>query len=118
MVKTKMRVGIERTHKVLMTGVLVIMLLSSIIFASAIETETIIRRDLVIDLGDGLSTDAQLTYPAVGDGPFPGVLLIPGGGAPDMDEYMPPYSTESGEPARPHLQICLLYTSPSPRDRS
>jgi len=22
-----------------------------------------------------------------------------------MDEYMPPYSTESGEPARPHLQI-------------
>ena len=105
MVKTKLRAGIERTHKVLMTGFLVIMLLSSIISASALVTETIIRRDLVIDLGDGLSTDAQLTFPAVGDGPFPGVLLIPGGGAPDMDEYMPPYSTESGEPARPHLQI-------------
>ena len=100
-----MRVGIERSLKVLMTGFLVLMLLSSIISASALETETIIRRDLVIDLGDGLSTDAQLTYPAVGDGPFPGVLLIPGGGAPDMDEYMPSYSTDTGEAARPHLQI-------------
>ena len=88
-----------------MTGFLALMLLSSIIPASALETETISRRDLVIELGDGLTTEAQLTFPAVGDGPFPGVLLIPGGGAPDMDEYMPPYSTESGEPARPHLQI-------------
>ena len=52
-----------------------------------------------------MTTDAQLTFPAVGDGPFPGVLLIPGGGAPDMDECMPPYSTDTGEPARPHLQI-------------
>jgi pimeloyl-ACP methyl ester carboxylesterase len=88
-----------------MTGFLALMLLSSITPASALETETISRRDLVIDLGDGLTTEAQLTFPAVGDGPFPGVLLIPGGGAPDMDEYMPPYSTDTGEPARPHLQI-------------
>ncbi len=100
-----MRTGTERIHKALMKGFLTLMLLSSIIPASALETETISRRDLVIDLGDGLTTEAQLTYPAVGDGPFPGVLLIPGGGAPDMDEYMPPYSTETGEPARPHLQI-------------
>jgi pimeloyl-ACP methyl ester carboxylesterase len=100
-----MRAGIERTYKILITGFLAIMLLSSITPASALETETISRRDLVIDLGDGMATEAQLTFPAVGDGPFPGVLLIPGGGAPDMDEYMPPYSTESGEPARPHLQI-------------
>ncbi len=105
MAKTRMRAGIERTYEVLMTGFLVFMLLSSITSASALETETISRRDLVIDLGDGLTTEAQLTFPAVGEGPFPGVLLIPGGGAPDMDEYMPPYSTESREPARPHLQI-------------
>jgi pimeloyl-ACP methyl ester carboxylesterase len=71
----------------------------------ALEQYTISRRDLVIDLGNGLTTDAQLTYPVVGDGPFPGVLLIPGGGTPDMDEYMPSYATETGEPARPHLQI-------------
>lgn len=100
-----MRAGFERTYKVLMTGFLAIILLSLIISASALATETISRRDLVIDLGGGLTTDAQLTFPAIGDGPFPGVLLIPGGGAPDMDEYMPPYSTESGEPTRPHLQI-------------
>ena len=100
-----MRAGTERIYKVLMTGFLALMFLSSITSASALVTETISRRDLVIDLGGGLTTDAQLTFPAVGDGPFPGVLLIPGGGAPDMDEYMPPYSTESGEPARPHLQI-------------
>ena len=88
-----------------MVGFLALMLLSSIPSAFTQETETISRRDLVIDLAEGLTTDAQLTFPAVGDGPFPGVLLIPGGGAPDMDEYMPPYSTDTGEPARPHLQI-------------
>jgi pimeloyl-ACP methyl ester carboxylesterase len=103
--KTKMRVVIERTHKVLMTGFLAMVLLSSITPVSGLETVTILRRDFVIDLGEGLTTSAQLTFPAVGEGPFPGVLLIPGGGAPDMDEYMPPYSTDSGEPARPHLQI-------------
>ena len=90
----------------MLTGIiLVVIMLTSFASASALDTDTISRRDLVIDLGDGLTTDAQLTYPAVGDGPFPGVLLIPGGGAPDMDEYMPAGSTETGEPARPHLQI-------------
>jgi len=84
---------------------LMMIVLSSLPSAWALDQETISRRDLVIDLGGGLTTDAQLTYPAVGNGPFPGVLLIPGGGTPDMDEYMPPYSTDTGEPARPHLQI-------------
>jgi predicted esterase len=41
---------------------------------------------MVIDLGDGIKTNAQLTIPAVGDGPFPGVLLIHGSGATDMNE--------------------------------
>jgi pimeloyl-ACP methyl ester carboxylesterase len=100
-----MQTGIEQTGKVLMMGFLAMILLSSITPVAALETETIIRRDFVIDLGEGLTTDAQLTFPTVGDGPFPGVLLIPGGGAPDMDEYMPAYSTDTGEPARPHLQI-------------
>jgi pimeloyl-ACP methyl ester carboxylesterase len=88
-----------------MIGFLALILTSSIPFASASRTEIISRRNLLIDFGDGLMTDAQLTFPAVGDGPFPGVLLIPGGGAPDMDEYMSPHSTDTGEPARPHLQI-------------
>jgi uncharacterized protein len=33
-------------------------------------------RNLIIDLGNGLKTNAQITYPAVGKGPFPGVLSI------------------------------------------
>ncbi len=50
------------------------------------DLETIKYRDLVIDLGNGLTTNAQLTIPAVGNGPFPGVLLIHGSGAVDMNE--------------------------------
>ena len=41
---------------------------------------------MVIDLGDGVKTNAQLSYPAIGKGPFPGVLLIHGSGANDMNE--------------------------------
>ena len=40
---------------------------------------------MVIDLGNGVKTNAQLTVPAVGNGPFPGVLLVPGSGAMDMN---------------------------------
>jgi uncharacterized protein len=52
--------------------------------------ETVKHRDLVIDLGNGIKTNAQLTIPAVGNGPFPGVLLIPGSGAVDMNETLAP----------------------------
>ena len=68
-------------------------------------------RDLVIDLGDGLKTDAQLTLPKVGEGPFPGVLLIQGSGATDMNEYLPPVVTGSSEPSRPFLQIAEYLSS-------
>jgi uncharacterized protein len=47
---------------------------------------TIKYRNLVIDLGNGVKTNAQLTYPAIGKGPFPGVLLVPGSGRTDMNE--------------------------------
>ena len=50
------------------------------------DLETIKYRNIVIDLGNGLKTNAQLTIPAVGNGPFPGVLLITGSGAEDMNE--------------------------------
>jgi uncharacterized protein len=49
------------------------------------DLETIKYRDLVIDLGNGLKTNAQLTIPAVGNGPYPGVLLVHGSGAMDMN---------------------------------
>jgi uncharacterized protein len=50
--------------------------------------QTIKYRNLVIDLGNGVKTNAQLTLPAVGNGPYPGVLLIPGSGAVDMNETL------------------------------
>jgi uncharacterized protein len=50
--------------------------------------ETVKYRNLVIDLGNGIQTNAQLTIPAVGNGPFPGVLLIHGSGAIDMNETL------------------------------
>jgi pimeloyl-ACP methyl ester carboxylesterase len=52
--------------------------------------ETVKYRDLVIDLGNGTQTNAQLTIPAVGKGPFPGVLLVAGSGPIDMNVTISP----------------------------
>jgi alpha-beta hydrolase superfamily lysophospholipase len=73
--------------------------------ALVLSRETISRRDLVIDLGGGLTTDAQLTIPSVGEGPFPGVLLVHGSGNTDMDEYLPPEISGTEEGSRVFLQI-------------
>jgi pimeloyl-ACP methyl ester carboxylesterase len=54
--------------------------------------QTVKYRDLVIDLGNGIQTNAQLTFPAVGNGPFPGVLLVAGSGVVDMNETLSPDS--------------------------
>src|SRR3979411_1976567 len=47
--------------------------------------QTIKYRNLVLDLGKGVKTKAQLTFPAVGNGPFPGVLLVHAAGPADMN---------------------------------
>ena len=52
------------------------------------DLQTIKSRNLVIDLGNGLKTQAQLTLPMLGKGPFPGVLLIHGSGVADKDYYV------------------------------
>ena len=44
------------------------------------------HRNMVIDLGNGLKTNARLNLPAVGNGAYPGVLLVPGSGITDMNE--------------------------------
>jgi uncharacterized protein len=49
------------------------------------DLQTTKFRDIVIDLGNGVKTNAQVTIPAVGNGPFPGALLITGSGAEDMN---------------------------------
>jgi pimeloyl-ACP methyl ester carboxylesterase len=50
------------------------------------ELQTSKYRDMVIDLGNGLDTNARLNLPVIGDGPYPAVLLVPGSGATDMNE--------------------------------
>lgn len=50
------------------------------------DLQTTKHRNMVIDLGNSLETNARLNLPAIGDGPFPGVLLVPGSGPVDMNE--------------------------------
>jgi uncharacterized protein len=69
------------------------------------DLQTIKHRDIVIDLGNGLDTNAQLTYPAVGKGPFPGVLLIHGSGAVDKNATLGYVHKNGPEPPKLFLQI-------------
>ena len=41
---------------------------------------------MVIDLGNGLYTNARLNLPVIGDGSYPAVLFVPGSGKTDMNE--------------------------------
>src|ERR1044072_7722320 len=50
------------------------------------DLQTTKYRNMVIDLGDGIKTNARLNLPANGSGPYPGVLLVPGSGKTDMNE--------------------------------
>src|SRR5712691_922495 len=78
----------------LLIGILGLSCLSTTIFRQQNQAlaqqyiQTIKYRNLVIDLGNGVKTNAQLTLPAVGKGPFPAVLLVPGSGAVDMNETL------------------------------
>jgi pimeloyl-ACP methyl ester carboxylesterase len=67
--------------------------------------QTIKYRNLVIDLGNGVKTHAQLTLPAVGKGPFPGVLLIHGSGANDKNGTLGFVHKNGPKPVTPLWQI-------------
>src|SRR5712691_7558382 len=67
--------------------------------------QTIKYRNLVIDLGNGVKTNAQLTLPAIGKGPFPGVLLIAGSGAEDKNETLGFVHKNGPKPPTPFWQI-------------
>jgi alpha-beta hydrolase superfamily lysophospholipase len=82
--------------EVLSTGLFLIALLGLSFLSASIfkqqnlvmaqqDIQTIKYRNLVIDLGNGVKTKAQLTFPAVGNGPFPGVLLVHAAGPADMN---------------------------------
>ncbi|MGY5877378.1 MAG: alpha/beta hydrolase [Candidatus Thorarchaeota archaeon] len=93
------------TGFILLSGIILLIHFFSFYFVEALNQETIQRRDLEIDLGNDLKTDAQLTYPSIGKGPFPCVLLIQGSGSVDMDGYTPSWATGTGELSTPLLQI-------------
>src|SRR5215469_2898353 len=67
--------------------------------------QTIKYRNLVIDLANGVKTNAQLTYPALGKGPFPGVLLIHGSGTLDKNETLGLILKNGPKPPTPFWQI-------------
>ena len=66
---------------------------------------TIKYRNLVMELGNGVKTKAQLTYPASGKGPFPGVLLIAGSGALDKNGTSGFVHKNGPKPPTPYGQI-------------
>jgi uncharacterized protein len=67
--------------------------------------QTIKYKNLVIDLGNGLKTNAQLILPVIGKGPFPGVLLIAGSGAHDKNETLGYILKHRPTPPKPFWQI-------------
>src|SRR6266540_5004524 len=72
--------------------------------------QTIKYRNIVIDLGNAVKTNAQLTFPAVGKGPFPGVLLIHGSGAFDKNETLGFIHKNGPKPLTPLWQIAQFLT--------
>jgi hypothetical protein len=65
--------------------------------------QTIKYRNL--DLDNGVKTNAQLTLPAIGKGPFPGVLLIAGTGALDKNGTSGFVHKNGPKPPIPYWQI-------------
>src|SRR5215472_9875089 len=101
----------EASKGLILIGILVLSCLSTSIFKQQNQAlaqqyvQTTKSRNLVIDLGNGLKTNAQLTYPAIGKGPFPGILLFQGSGAYDKNGT-DTYTVKNGpKPHTPYLQI-------------
>ena len=64
-------------------------LFGSSVFQNALaqsDIQTVKYRNITLNLGNGITTKPQLSYPAIGKGPFPGVLLIHGSGPVDMNQ--------------------------------
>lgn len=71
-----------------LTSVLLVLALLLIGCSASASTPASVEprtRELSIDLGDGFTTQAQFTYPAQGNGPWPTVILLHGSGPYDMD---------------------------------
>ncbi|WP_458744780.1 alpha/beta hydrolase family protein [Candidatus Nitrosocosmicus sp. T] len=70
------------------------------------QLETVKSREILIALENGtLSTMGELVVPTGGKGPFPAVLLIPGSGIADRNEYLPPEVSRVDGGSKPFWQI-------------
>ncbi|MDQ3835541.1 MAG: hypothetical protein M3270_01220, partial [Thermoproteota archaeon] len=58
------------------------------------NSKTIRHRDLTLDLGNGIHTDAELTMPVLANRSLPAILLIHGIGPLDKDQFIPPDSRD------------------------
>jgi pimeloyl-ACP methyl ester carboxylesterase len=105
---------VAKTSIILVSSILTSLVMTMLITpsipntAEAQQLTTIHKREVTIELeqgGEGLQTKGEITIPAVGNGPFPAVLLIHGSGATDRDEYIPPTDTGTGNESRPFWQI-------------
>jgi uncharacterized protein len=57
-------------------------------------SKIITHRNLTIDLGNGIQTDAELTMPVLANRSLPAILLIHGIGPLDKDQFIPPDSRD------------------------
>ena len=69
------------------------------------DVQVVKYRNLTLDLGNGVTTKVQLSYPELGKGPFPGVLLIPGSGIADKNETIGVIHKNGPNPPTPLWQI-------------
>jgi uncharacterized protein len=87
--KNRKKLGIQFLS-ILIIAVFSLSLSASVVYAQP-YVETVKHKNLTIDLGNGLKTNAQLTIPAIGKGPFPGVIIFPGAGAGSVLSQTSPY---------------------------
>jgi pimeloyl-ACP methyl ester carboxylesterase len=57
---------------------------------SSSSNKIVRHKDLTIDLGGGIKTDAELTMPVLANRSLPAILLIHGAGPADKDHFFPP----------------------------
>jgi pimeloyl-ACP methyl ester carboxylesterase len=74
-----------------------IIIVHGVVYATTMDengSKTIKHRDLTIDLGEGIQTDAELTMPVLANRSLPAILLIHGLGPLDKDQFIPPDSRD------------------------
>jgi uncharacterized protein len=72
-------------------------IVQGVVYATTMDengSKTIKHRDLTIDLGEGIQTDAELTMPVLANRSLPAILLIHGLGPLDKDQFIPPDSRD------------------------